>query len=241
MDGIHIDFVYATPPSSSELAEALERLLEEDCTTQKDGKSELCRYKLGWGSGPGMEESDSVTAFKELSERKAGYVKLFCHGSDGFGPLGFSVHFIDDSLQEWIVDAPEQFIFRISVDEVYLDRLKLPEEELQAYSDRLLTLTKSLYKSLNPVHVVGWRLLGIEESLMPVSPLEIDDVSIERPVDWLAIFTPETLEKIGSDWAAPGTTWKQERLDDDSLLVILAPHPDDLSLDERLEELGKRL
>lgn len=243
MDGISIDFIYAEPPSSGELKSALTHLFEwGSCTTRKDSGPEQVSYFLGWDGESKNLKSEPSVASEELSERKAGSVKLFLQGTDGFDPLAVSIQFIDDSIKQFHIDAPDQFIVSVHVDNVYLDPMKRSDDELVEYSKRLLALTKTLYEVTNPIHVVGFRVMpGVEESFFPVSTLEIGDVEIIRPVDWLAIFTTDTLNRVGTGWATEDTSWKTERLDDGSLLLVLAPHPADISLDERLEQLGEQL
>jgi hypothetical protein len=242
MDGISIDFVYSSQPSSSELRTALTHLLEWDsCTSEKNGQSEQCSYFLGWDGESQDYDSSPSKAVEDLSECKAGSVTLFLHGSEGFDPLAISLQFIDDSVEEFHIDAPDQFLVSIKVDNVYLNPRKRSDEELLAYSKRLLTLTKTVYEVANPIHVVGFRVMpGVEASFFPVSTLEIGEVEIVRPVDWLAVFEPETLDRLGRDWLDDIEFWHREQLDDGAELIALGPLPNG-AIDERLDEVGKHM
>jgi len=105
MDGVSIDFVYGAPPDSRHLVQLLTHILDSDiCTTSGDGQSDRCRYFLGW-EGSGRKEADTFTAFEQLGDRKAGSAKLYLQGPDEFETLEFSVQFIDDSTEEFHINA----------------------------------------------------------------------------------------------------------------------------------------
>lgn len=152
---------------------------------------------------------------------------------------------LDDPIEVrllFLQEEPTPFVVSMMVNAYHLESRKdrNPVEQVSIRSRALVQFGRFLYDALDPLHVESRRSFDVIDmrTETPFPSLLVDGVVIECPLDWYAIFNPEIIERIGTDWLNGTTVHRRERLESDALLVVLTERPDET---KKLDEIQDRL
>jgi hypothetical protein len=218
------------PLSETQIRTLLEAIFERRGNDRLSVEKQRCEYKAPL-SGNRKEGVAPERAIDAISREQTGTMGFWYFGDESLDQPMF--------LRFRFLEAASAYKMSLSVSSHYFHSQGRAPEDVVARSATLIQLGIEFHRLLDPLHVVSVRSfdpidIHVES---PVPSLKIDGAIVELLLDWYAIFRPETLERLGTDWLDVVDFHRKERLADDSLLVVLTDRPDE-SLDEAHEKIA---